>query len=134
MTTLASNVQLSMAATSYSGWFDLRALSYVTLQCSANGLASPVGVVTVEYSNDVGTVESERAKGVAPAASVAARVDVSAALVVLGTSFATGFNGNGVKSGFANLEPVGIPNYVRVVYTRTSGGAGDFLLVNVTGR
>lgn len=133
---VATNIQLPLGATVASQWIDLRFSMVATLQVSTNSVSAPIGVITIEYSNDVGTIELERWGGQPnPATTNAAKVGVTAAATVLGTNLATGYDGTGgLKTSFVDLTKIGIPHYVRVVYTRTSGGATDTLLVNVTSR
>lgn len=135
MSNLRTDILLSTAATARTEWIDLRNATYTTLQVSVPDNASPVGAVTVEYSNDVNTIENEKAQQVLPANTQASRVNVTAALVVLGTAFAAGYDGAGAKASFTDLTLIGIPAFVRVIYTRTSGGgATDPLRVNVIAR
>lgn len=135
MQTVGTAIQLSMAATVQSEWIDLRSSLDASLQVSCGDNSSPVGAITVEYSNDVNQILDEKYRGTLPSATAAARVDVTSALTVLGTALSTsGYDGAGSKASFIDLDAIGMPAFVRVVYTRTSGGASDTLLVNVSGR
>ena len=136
MSGLVTQIPLSTAATVQSRWIDTRTVHSVTLQLSVTDVASPVGAITIEFSNDVGTIQKELNTGVLPANTTAARVDVTTALTVRGTALAAGYDGVGAKVSFTNFgDAVGVPAFFRVVYTKSSGGgATDILLVNVAGR
>jgi hypothetical protein len=133
-------LQLSMAATAGSKWIDLRSSTHATLQVSCGAVNTPAGAVTVEYSNDNVQCEREIVQYGANATpdtdttTTAVRIGVTTALSVVGTAPATGFDGGGNRSFFTNLAAIGLPGFVRVVYTRASGGAADVLLINVISR
>lgn len=130
---LRTNLTIDMSATGASRWADLRNMRDVSLQVDCGAVASPVGVVTVEFSNDVETCEREIKTDVAPTSTTAVKVDCTAALTVRGTAFSNGFDGSGNKASFTSI-PVGMPAFARVKYTRTSGGSGDTLHVRFVGR
>lgn len=131
---LRTIISLPLAATRASNWIDMRSCAFASLQLAATDLASPVGAVTIEYSNDIKQCEYELYNiGDPTVASTAARVDVTAALTVLGTALAAGYDGSGNKVSFIKLDTIGVPAYCRVVWTRTSGGATDTLLINAVG-
>lgn len=129
---IISDLSLSLAATVISRWIDIRTLYDVSLQLDCGDVASPVGVITVEFSNDK-VCENEIATDVAPGSTAAVRVDATAALTVKGSALADGYDGVGAKASFASF-PVGLPGYFRVKYTRTGGGATDTLRVRTVGR
>lgn len=129
---IISDLSLSLAATVISRWIDIRTLSDVSLQLDCGDLASPVGVVTVEFSNDK-VCENEIAMDVAPGSTTAVLVDATSTLTVKGTALAAGYDGVGAKATFASF-PIGLPGYFRVKFTRTSGGATDVLHVRTIGR
>jgi hypothetical protein len=135
MSQIRTAIALSTAATVSSPWVDLRSVEFCSLQIDVSDVASPVGVVTVEFSNDFNTIENELAQQVTPANSAAVRVNVSAAVTVSGTALASGYDGAGAKASYVDLDDIALPSYARVVYTRTSGGgATDILNVRFQGR
>lgn len=137
-TLIRTDINLSMAATVRSPWIDLRGVLDYSAMLSCGDLASPVGVITYDFSNDWVKIEAERAAGVDPANSTAIAVGMTAALgagIVTGTVLATGYDGVGDKASYIRLGgPLGYPAYIRFVYTRTSGGATDILKINLIGR
>lgn len=132
---LRSHTSISLAATGYSPWIDLQGLDNIAIQLDCGDVASPVGVVTVEGSNDFDVIERERDIGTASASSAAIVIDITSLVTVQGTAFATGFDGVGNKAAIARLVVSGtIPAFIRFKYTRTSGGAGDTLHFRAVGR
>lgn len=117
--------QLNMAATAITPWVDIRKYAAASIQTDCEDIASPVGVITIESSNDVATIEAELYAGTAPA-STAAKL-IATPVVPAGALWATGYDGVGSKAS------IGTPSvafaFLRVKYTRTSGGAGDTLSV-----
>lgn len=122
-----------MAATGYTPWVDMRRLVTLHVQTDCGDVNDPVGVVTVEISNDVATIEKEQANGTTPANSAAVKVTGLTASNV-GTNWATGFDGVGAKAATASSAVVHLAAFARVKYTRTSGGAGDTLYVRWCGK
>lgn len=132
---LRSHHTLNLAATAYSPWLDVWHASNVAIQLDCGDVASPVGVVTVEASNDFETIEQERAVGTASASSAAVLIDITSVITVQGTVLATGYDGVGSKVSMLRLTSGGtIPAFVRIKYTKTSGGSGDTMHVRLAGR
>lgn len=129
---MIADLQLSLAATVISRWIDIRTLTDVSLQLDCGDVASPVGAITVEFSNDR-VCEYEIMTDVAPASSAAVVVDCTTALTVKGAALSNGYDGVGAKASFASF-PIGLPGYFRVKYTKTSGGATDTLHVRAVAR
>jgi hypothetical protein len=124
---------LSMAATAYTPWVDVRRLAQVSIQTDCGDVNDPVGVVTLESTNDIATVEKEQNNGTTPANSAAAKLTLATASSS-GTNWATGFDGVGAKSAVLISTTVPSVPFVRVKYTRTSGGAADTLVVRWFGQ
>lgn len=131
---IATNIAVDMSATGYSPWVRLNeCVGSATLQLSSTAVASPVGAITVEFSNDVNTITNEQAGNVASADSAAIKSDVTGTLTVTGAALSNGYDGSGAKVSYMAL-PAALPGFARVKYTRTSGGSGDTLSVRFCGR
>lgn len=118
--------QLSMAATAWTPWVDLRRNSVGSIVTECGDVNDPVGVLSLEASNDVLTVEAELRAGTLPASTAAKFATLT--IGVAGNAWATAYDGVGIKFSFA--APVVFAHaFARVKYLRTSGGAGDTLTV-----
>lgn len=124
---------LSMAATAYTPWVDARRLSVLSVQTDCGDVNDPVGVITLEGTNDVATVTKEQNDGTTPANSAAAKLTLITAALV-GDLWASGYNGVGAKSSLAFSTANVAMAFVRVKYTRTSGGAADTLVCRWLGK
>ena len=133
---IQTNFQLSMAATAYTPWIDVRTLLGLSIQTDCGDVNDPVGVITLEASNDIPTVLQEKENGTTPANSAAAKVASAITAATAGTAWTTGYDGVGAKASIygAAAASTGSFAFVRLKYLRTSGGAGDTLNVRVFGK
>lgn len=132
---LGETFVLPAVTTSATPWVALQGLRRASLQVQVTTVGTPVGIVTIEYSSDVRQIGTEMSSNsvVFPPNTTAARIDVSAAVTVQGTNLATGYDGAANRASFVNLTTVGLPQFVRVIWTRTSGGTGNNVVVNIVG-
>ena len=117
--------QLSMAASAATPWVDVRASATGSVFTDCEDISSPVGVITLEFSNDVATIEAEKAAGTPPL-STAAKL-IANTTVPSGTAWTNGYDGNGAKSSGTTVTAAFA--YARIRYARTGGGASDTLNV-----
>jgi hypothetical protein len=125
---------LTMSATGYTAWVDVRRLTSLSVQTNCGDVNDPVGVITLEGTNDVATVLAEKENGTTPANSAAAALTANSASSV-GDAWATAYNGVGAKVSALLATTTAVQfAFVRIKYTRTSGGAGDTLTVRYAGK
>lgn len=127
MAYIVHTIDMGPAGTRYTPWVDVRTALLVGLGTDCEDIASPVGVIALELSNDVAVIEGEiAAGGLAPAAGAAKSV-VSSLVPTGGNTWLTGYDGVGSKVSVA--VPAVTSAFIRVRYIRTSGGVGDTLTV-----
>lgn len=121
----------ALTATYATSWIDVRSAYVAHLQMSSDNTGSPVGAWTIEETNDPVVEDEKRAGMVESAASVAKAINISAdssRVVVLGT---------GLTVNAANNTEVIVHSparFLRLKYTRTSGGTGSLAQVWVSAR
>lgn len=127
---------LPVTASITTPWIDTRSYARVSLHTYIpTNTGTPIGVVTMEYSNDVEGVKQDMALNPAFGTSNAKPVNVTSSLQVLGTAWSNGYNGSANRASFVGIDPAdGLPAFMRVVYTRTSGGTGNVFTVAVSAR
>lgn len=118
----------SMATTFYTPWMDVQDWDVLSITITCGDVASPVGQWLIQATNDVAAVKSDSFTGL----TTTSPVYVTSVFAVAGTSLTTGYDGIGAKASFASSDHC-LFAYVRIVYARTSGGAGDVAWVLLNG-
>jgi hypothetical protein len=113
-------------ATAYSPWVDTNGAVSANVHLSWAGTSSPEAVFTMEWSNDP-LAGKEAALGGTPAAGSAKLVDVTAAIPA-GNILGTGLTATGGATGSTIIGVENPPRYLRIKYTRASGGSASAFL------
>lgn len=113
----------ALSATRYTAWMDVRALEDVGFAIHTVGTGSPVGTFSFEGSNDGDLIKYEQLNGIAPASSAAKKVTLTAG-TVHGSALA--ITGSSASDTFVSFSG-GLPRFVRVKFTYTSGGSASSL-------
>lgn len=126
--------QTALSATTTTPWTHTSGAHSALFHLSWAGAGTPVGAFTLECSNDP-RCETELLTYVTPANSTAKKVDVTASIpadAVVGTGLSVSGGGDG--STIITMDNP--PEYVRIVYTRSSGGSAASVAniwLNLTG-
>lgn len=106
-----------LSATRQSAWVNLENMSVWGVAIHTPSTGTPVGTWSFEGSNDTKTIQNEIKAGTLPA-STGAKKFVISATVVNGDALLTTGAGNNSYVAFSG----GLPQWIRLVYTRSSGG------------
>jgi hypothetical protein len=119
-------ILLSTAASGVTAPFYTMDFARIALQISVAALSAPVGVVSVEGTNEVDLLLA----GTDPN-SLTSWLNLAVTSTV-GTNLATGFDGSGSKLALTTASNARAAAAWRVRWARTSGGALDTLTIVVT--
>lgn len=129
--TLVLAVDRPLTATFATRWVDARSAYSIHFQISSDNTGTPVGAWTIEGSHDPRCTYELNSTDGDSTGTTAKRINISA-----DTSRVT-VVGTGLTVGAANDTEIIIlnpPRFVRLVYTRTSGGALSKLQLFASGR
>lgn len=125
-------VDHTLGATFKSNWIDARGSRFISIQLSSDNVSSPVGTWSIEESNDpVAEREIMRGAGGDSTASTAAVASIGS------DALRVSVNGTGLAVAAANSTTISVydpASFVRLVYTRTSGGGTAKAQIWVHGR
>lgn len=123
----------NMGASFVTPWFDVTSGFAFFVQTDVATFASaPVGVITCEATVDYTAVYDDNYTNKLPSASTARGTQVQGLMTLTGDAWSTAYNGLAAKMTIGNCtsSTMQFP-YVRIRWTRTSGGASDILRVSV---
>lgn len=121
------SVTMSLSATGYSPWLITTDAGETMVQMIVPVTGAPVGVWTIEGSNDVSTIKAEMMAGVPPASGTVTGIDCTAAVTVYGAAL-NAYDGLAEYTSMWQLWPT--PGALRVKWTRTSGTGTARVIMN----
>lgn len=106
-----------LSATRQSNWVAVDDMTVWGVSIHTLATGTPVGTYSFEGSNDANVIRKELVAGTLPASTAAKKFVIPSALVNGDSLTLTGVAANSYVAFSA-----GLPQYIRVIYTRTSGG------------
>lgn len=124
-TLMDGSAAYALTATRYSAWVRVYKLREVGIAIHVPTTGTPIGTWSVEASLDDLVIAEELRTGTAPASTAAKKVTLTLN-TVHGSALA---NADGAAQNTYVALTQGLPVWIRVVYTRASGGSSSSLPV-----